>query len=326
MKKITAFFGFIVASIILYALLTYTLLPFAEPWIKNVYMIKHHITNMTKTSRIIVAGGSSTLFGFNGELVEKYSKYNFLNLGSHAGLPINYHLDQILATVKKGDIVFLPLEFTYYYKTAPYQESWYIQNMLFWDKDYNKYITPTGILYSLLTTRPTELIKAIPKHLKQQDKSPLEKWQKGETTSDTYSFLNLDKYGDFCFNRRSSYSNNPKYIDNNQNISEFFIKEFLQTKEKLNKKSVKIFLIYPPTIKNPNFNLDKDDAIKRIDHLKNELKKYNIEILGDPRDFHFDRELFFDTEYHLNCNGAKQRSLNFLKLLESLRLSNPQNS
>lgn len=324
MKKIYRFFAFIFFNITLIVATTYILLPLVEPWIKNVYVIKEYIAKQDNIKkRIIVVGGSSTLFGFNGAIIEKNTNFKFLNLGTHAGLPINYHLDKVLKMAKEGDKIFLPLEFSYYHKTTPYWDNWYIQNMLFWDTNYSQYITKEGILFSMLTTKPTDLIKATAKFLKKQESNPIVKWEQKEITPNMYSFLNLDKYGDFCFNLKNSFLENPQYIEKNQEVSDFFIDEFLRAKTILRERGVEIFLIYPPTIKNPNFNLDDENTIKKIDYLKSELKKYNIEILGNPKDYHFDRDLFLDTAYHLNCEGAKQRSLNFLKLLNSLRLPNP---
>lgn len=325
MKKIYLFFAFTFFNILLIVATTYILLPLVEPWIKNVYVIKEHIAKQEnkEEKRIIVVGGSSTLFGFNGEIIEKNTKSKFLNLGTHAGLPINYHLDKVLKIAKEGDIIFLPLEFSYYYRTTPYWDSWYIQNMLFWDPNYSQYITKEGIIFSMLTTKPTSLTKAIAKFLKKQETTPIAKWEQKEVAPNMYSFLNLDKYGDFCFNLKNSFLENPQYIEKNQEVSDFFIDEFLKARAILRERGVDILLIYPPTIKNPNFNLDDKNVIKKIDHLKRELKKHNIEILGNPRDYHFDRDLFLDTAYHLNCEGAKKRSLNFLKLLDSPRLPNP---
>ncbi|WP_334089881.1 hypothetical protein [Helicobacter typhlonius] len=40
------------------------------------------------------------------------------------GLPINYHIDKIMAKAHNGDIIILPLEFNYYSNNAPTKGYW----------------------------------------------------------------------------------------------------------------------------------------------------------------------------------------------------------
>lgn len=59
----------------------------------------------------MVIAGSSTLFGFNGDLINTQTNFTLVNYGAGAGSPIEALSDQIMQRAKENDIVFMPLEF-----------------------------------------------------------------------------------------------------------------------------------------------------------------------------------------------------------------------
>uniref|UniRef100_UPI001C40B411 hypothetical protein n=2 Tax=unclassified Helicobacter TaxID=2593540 RepID=UPI001C40B411 len=78
---------------------------------------------------------------------------------------------------------------------------------------------------------------------------------------------------------------------------------------------------YPVTVENPYFSLKNPKTFAKIEHLKSELAKHNIPIYGDFRDSHFEKKYFFNSPYHLNSEGAKLRTQNFVKMLKELENS-----
>ena len=81
---------------------------------------------------------------------------------------------------------------------------------------------------------------------------------------------------------------------------------------------MRLYLIYPPTMENPSFSLKDPKTMEKIDNLAAQLAAQGIEIVGDFRDFHFERKFFYDTGYHLNTQGVQLRSAAFIKLLHTL--------
>ncbi|MFC3867407.1 hypothetical protein, partial [Helicobacter equorum] len=77
----------------------------------------------------------------------------------------------------------------------------------------------------------------------------------------------------------------------------FFLKSICLLESFATSKNIKIFLTYPVTLENPYFSLNDPQTFAKIENLKAKLKKHNIEIYGDFRDFHFERQYFFDTPY-----------------------------
>lgn len=94
-----------------------------ELWLKYTYAIKDTINaRPTQRQRIIIIGGSSNLFGFNGAMIEANTSYTFINYGTHGGLPASYHFDRIMQRARSGDIIFVSLNFDIYGQGKPTQK------------------------------------------------------------------------------------------------------------------------------------------------------------------------------------------------------------
>ena len=108
------------------------------------------------------------------------------------------------------------------------------------------------------------------------------------------------------------------YFGGDMKVSAFFVQEFARLREFAQANDMRLYLIYPPTMENPSFSLKDPKTMEKIDNLAAQLAAQGIEIVGDFRDFHFDRRYFYDTPYHLNTQGAQLRSAEFIRLLRKL--------
>src|SRR5688572_18841895 len=64
--------------------------------------------------KLLLAGGSATLFGVQAELIEQTLNYPTVNMGTHAGLGIAYILHLAKQAAKPGDTVLLAFEYSTY--------------------------------------------------------------------------------------------------------------------------------------------------------------------------------------------------------------------
>lgn len=304
----------------------------AEPWLDNLYKVKDYINANSNGKRLIIISGSNSLFGFDSSLIAKHTKYQPINYATHAGIPINYHIDKIIANAKNGDIIFMPLEFEYYTRNNQKDDMWYISNMLLWGNGYKKYISIKGLFLTHFSDSPFATIKRIIKHKKPNiNENPIDEmlkvWDKnannpcGESIS--YSYKSLSPYGDFCAQEnKEPYIVDADYKSNlNLKISQFFLDEFARLKTFADEHNIKIFLTYPPTAENEKFSIKNPKTHKYIANLKAQLAKNKIKIYGDFRDFHFEQKYFYDTPYHLNNQGAILRTQQFIELLDKLEKS-----
>lgn len=79
------------------------------------------------------------------------------------------------------------------------------------------------------------------------------------------------------------------------------------------KNDSKILYLFPTYAKSA-FLANKDVILKLEADLLNNM---NIEIINQPHDSSFSDEYYFDTVYHLNNNGRKQRTMQLIKILQN---------
>lgn len=333
-----AFFGtfslYFITIIFCVKVLSLPILLNAEIWLKDTYKIKDYINaKVASKHRLIIISDSNSLFGFNSSLIDAETKYTPINYATHGGLPINFHIDKIIANAKSGDVILLPLNFGYYTREIPKDEWWYIQNMQIWGDGYDKFITLRSVLFALLKTPPRTLAKNIIKVIKQdfkQDKDIFsimeQSWDKNapcEGEFHGYSYKSLNKYGDFCtqVNKEPFLIKNDYGLNANIKVSSFFISEFKRLQEYAKANNIRLVLTYPSIARNELLD-DKDLAVLwAISTLKSQLEQENIRIYGDFSEFVFDMQYFYDTNYHLNKEGANLRTKAVIKLLQDLEQS-----
>lgn len=302
-----------------------------EFWLKDIFRIKDYINaKATSKHRLIIISDSNSLFGFNGSLIDKETKYTPINYATHGGLPINFHIDKIIASAKSGDVVLLPLNFGYYTRGEPKDELWYIQNMQLWGEGYDKFISFKGVLLSYLKNPPRTVALNFARYIKHnfwknEDifRVMEQSWAENapcEGEFHGYSYKSLSKYGDFCtqVNKEPFFLKNDYGLNANMKATSFFISEFKRLQSYAEANDIKVILTYPSIARNELLD-DKDLAVlEAIERLKVQLEQEGIRIYGDFSDFVFDMQYFYDTNYHLNKEGANLRTKAVIKLLREL--------
>ena len=110
--------------------------PRAEYWLYDFLAVKTELVRAQQSPRILILGGSSSLFGIDAAHIQTSLKRPAFNLGLHAGLS----LDQILLvgrnTARRGDLIVLTLEPVYYSCASTLWSSWQVRNGVAWNRAY----------------------------------------------------------------------------------------------------------------------------------------------------------------------------------------------
>lgn len=349
-RQVAVYFGSVVLSALGLALVVWvcTSSPSIQPifahtelWLKYTYAIKDTINaRPTQRQRIIIIGGSSNLFGFNGAMIEANTSYTFINYGTHGGLPASYHFDRIMQRARSGDIVFYSPVFSAFFATEPYEDYWYIQNMMSWDKEYGKFITkkhralaylyndPMRIFQNLAKILVRSLLKAKEPATPKANAAPTKAWSKDglqilpcAQEFYGYSYKSLSPNGDFCSQyTASSFAPNEHYIYDGAKVSAFFIQEFSRLRDFAKAHGITLFLLYPVSMESALFSIKDSKTQSKITQLESSLKAQGIYFANSWEDAHFERKYFYDTGYHLNKYGVELHTIAFIKLLSSLGL------
>lgn len=285
----------------------------AEYWIPEMYNVKDKYAQKQQGKKIIIASGSNSLFGINSTLLAEKTGYAALNLAVHANLPFEFLSVKVKEYAKEGDVVILPLEYDYYFRDDK-PSKWTIRNFTTWGYKYLSLFsnrTQYEIAYKSILSYPKRFLffyKNFP--IRNIDDIMI---------SNKNKFLSKKGYtidvsttsGECLVDLPTTYGacvSNPNYI-NNDNVSRYFIKLLIDLNNFLIKKDIKLFISYPCTIKNKNFDLNNEWHSKKVDLIFTQLREHGIDTLGNPILYNMERKNFYDTTYHLNAYGNILRSL-----------------
>ncbi len=93
-----------------------------------------------------------------------------------------------------------------------------------------------------------------------------------------------------------------------QDLSDHFKKNILRISEIAEQRGARLFITWPTTVRNEKFSFENQSIVAKGIGLREKLAEIGVQIYCDPEAFNFDPELFFDTIYHLNTQGAAIRS------------------
>lgn len=266
---------------------------------------KHHRLEQTPGRRILFTGGSNLAFGLDSKVIEAQTKMPVINLAIHVRLGISYMLNELKAVARKGDIVFLSLEYyldegNYKLKRRmatylPESAGYFSKNIAgeldyYFDRRFDNIKNNRQLLFSKLTSLG------------------------GAASSNTdalYARKGFDANGDFVahytepqpaeIQERGAFT--YQHWDGIQKLNEFY--KWAQA------NGVKVFFLYPAY---PATEYEKNKEV--IQRYHSDLKKeLQIPVIGNPEDFVFPDSLFFDTIYHLNQEGIRQKTARLLPLI-----------
>ena len=86
----------------------------SSSWALSLIQKKEALAAVIPGPRLLLVGGSGATFGLNAQVIEEQTGYRTVNMGSHAGLGLDYILYRAQKTARPGDTVLLILEYELY--------------------------------------------------------------------------------------------------------------------------------------------------------------------------------------------------------------------
>lgn len=276
--------------------------------------IHHNILekNNINKSKLLVIGGSSVLFGIDNREISDHIKIPTYNMGSSAGLGLNYLLYDAKKEINDNDIVLLQLEYPVYDKTYDYNVQ---QISVIWDtydKDYLEELNlkdKVKLIYGISSRLFFEKLKTVLLGRKNIDQGIEDsKWidEYGMIQSNTVE--NSDKEKLLKLMEKKVF-NNGEVLDEYKQEN---IKDFLSY---CRSKNVKVYVTFPPYLYNKKY-FDEEDE-RKIQKIKDFWESNNVKVIDDYTDTLYDIEDFCNSVYHLNTNGREKHTK---MLIEKLKL------
>lgn len=254
--------------------------------------------------KLLLVGGSATLFGIQAELIEKTLGYPTVNMGTHAGLGIAYMLHLVQQAAKPGDTVILAFEYNTYGSGAVRRDPIFVDYLLARDPEYFRSL-PLQAQFdiAMMTTFP-RLRKGVRNRFKPEGAPKL---------TPIYHPANLNIYGDQLGNDPTNRPVNvPNLYRPDGSLMYGLLKDmaaFANIEEFVlwaRSNNVRVFATYPNIMENPGYNgAPAKVTLRRIQDAYAELE---VPMIGSFKDSMLPPSVFLDTCYHLTREGARQRT------------------
>ncbi|TLM75619.1 hypothetical protein ACONUD_16390 [Microbulbifer harenosus] len=274
----------------------------SSKWAYDLYSIKERHASQENRNKLLIVAGSNSLFGINSSLLESRLRIPTTNLGVHAGLGLKYILERSKRSLGRGDIVYLPLELDLYQQDD----------------------TPSAQLMDFVLARDPQYLHTLP--IQQQilgfANVPIARIIEGlrggsdrylGSSSTVYNVHNVDSSGDQTNNtleKARDYSSRlerlaPKDIGNTEisSHSKNLIRDYIYWARE---NGVCVIGGPPSLMKFEEYESER--FLEFLGKTVNLFSDLGVHYVGRPADYLFPRELFFDTEYHLNTKGAMIRT------------------
>lgn len=304
----------------------------AEYWVGEMIVAKKELVNRYAGERkLVIAGGSSTLFGIDAEYASNQLGMPVINFGLHAGLRLEKILQEVSTVVEPGDLLVLQLE-PPYYDCHNRLNDWQIRNVIAWDHDAWKkmnyseraeFVTLVSFDMFHKMVDAEYQRKFFPERIGDRiaslDNSLVLSKFRNRTTplKFEYSAYNLDNYGDMLKTEGSTFKGaglDPSKLDHICAETRHQLKEFV---ESMKQKRVSVYFANTPYIAS---NIGNDEIEKSELSFQQELSAFG-RLLDKREDLVFDRKYFFDTNLHLNASGRTIRTKLLINSIRNIVLS-----
>jgi hypothetical protein len=300
----------------------------AEYWIREMMVIKRHLAlPLVGQKKIIVAAGSNVLFSVDTNMISAALGRPALNLGLTASLPLTFILQEVDRLAEKDDIVILPLEPDYYCREDDNYKEWNYRNGVAWYPELWRTITAQEHLAAplyldplfpleILTARIAEKIRHPSVSLRVKaldDQAILKKYREPKDANESiYSIYNVDSFGNIKNTADSHYRGKPRRADSPLRVCAETIETLRAFAVKMQQRGVATYLAHTPWVEIDNLDMD---AIKNTSDNFNTTMSSFLPVLDSMSELIFKRNLFLDTDKHLNSVGRELRTKILIKEL-----------
>jgi hypothetical protein len=287
-------------------------------WVVQAYRAKLAAAQDIHGPKIAILGGSNVYFGVQAELIEQRIGIPTVNLGVHAGLPIEYQAYLAKRILKPRDLVILDFEYPIFGRfnhssLVPIGNELYPRTVLAQTPEYLLTLSPSG---SVRLLRQINLIGAavgdlllLKARLLRPGKLPAARRDLGR-----YQALGLNRWGDETIDYRERLTGIleralaeervrglPKVVYNSG--AQYQLREFV---EWCRIHSIRVLATWPNTIDAQPF---QGAEFRRLQQeLGGVYRQVGAILVGTPQDAVLPASLMLDTPYHPTLEGARLRS------------------
>jgi len=326
---ISLYISALVVCVIYYALVLImidTPVP-AEYWVAELITVKKELVRKhAGKNKIVIASGSSTLFGIDAEHLSKQLNIPTINFGLFAGLRLEKILKEASSVIENGDILILPLEQSYY-DCNPKLSLWEINNIVGWDHEAWNEMDYFGKFNFIFSVTPRLFVQMIIANIQKMYHAPIISSRLAALDSASvlykfrvrtkpktfqYSAYNLNDYGDLQRTEGSKYSGKVDDFSKPDHVCDGTANQLIGFIKGMRTKGVQVYFANTPYVAS---GFDLNSSREGETRFLKEFSRVGC-VIDRREDLVFDRKYFFNTNHHLNTDG---RSIRTELLLQAIR-------
>ena len=309
----------------------------ADYWIRDAFILKEYLAERTEGGpKILVMAGSGSLFGVDSGLVERETGRRTVNLAINGGLGFDFIAKQTRRVVEPRDVVLAPLEPSFI--QLPMIPQWFFNNVMAWGDWYFDSLSTREKARFLFSVDPVRIVAGglnrcldgrVPEQIRWARRvrgdeiiSQMENiWKTGstpETLDQPYKRLtsngDLESGEELDREFRSYYRG---YLSGDARVRPEFVRLYTAFRDELDEMDVRLILLWPATMTDEQFDLSREADREVVAAFRENLGRHGIRVVGSPLDAHYPRELFFDSNFHLNGEGKEIHTRRIVQLLRT---------
>lgn len=302
-RKVICFAG----SLIIVLVIIGIALPFdKDGYIRAQQFKMNKLADPNRKPTIVILGGSNAAFGYDTKNLNDSLPMPVFNAGLHASLGMKFFLDDCSQYLKKGDVLVFCPEYDQFYGDLSEGQGIMANVFYLYGCHY-----PGKISYRQII----KIIQNTPSFLKEKIEYNIFALA-NKKTDPVYKLSSFNKYGDVTwhwYNNRTHGRPDGRGIDDskpvfNENAFEYIIAKL----NELRSREVSV-VMYPPVFEQEAYK----GSIKSIDYISDRLKEAGFPYICSPEECTFPKKEFYDTNYHMNHQGALLHNKHLLNILRN---------
>ena len=290
LQKSAILFGLVIITIILVLLI-----PVKRPdHFLLATLDKEHRLYQLSSPKIVIVGGSNTIFNIDSRIITDSMGYPVANMGLHAGLGLMFMLNEIEPAIGKGDIIIIMPEYAQFYR-----------ELFFGGRIVTRLLSLNPRFIRYVSTR--QQIFEIVKGLGLETRSKIVYLLGQSADEETYSRSAFNECGDLMAELvgdqpLAQLAGETYKIRRLDEINKPAIQELNDFYARMQVCGANVYLALPaiPIEKYSDNRIEINDLYS---YLKENLE---IPILFSPKTALVPARDFYDTYYHLNTNGRER--------------------
>lgn len=259
----------------------------------------------TDNNRLIFVGGSNLSFGLNSKMLKDSLKLNPINTAIHAGIGLEYMLENTWQYIKEGDIIVIAPEYAHFTTNSIHGGKEMIITMAEVDRFiFFRKLSAEQLCYFFKELPHYCLNKLNPmSYLISRDKYSI------------YGKYSFNEFGDAIRhyklpNERIDSLSKLYSINDFNDRSIDILREF---RDECVKIGANVFISYPAF-----HNTTSLGSGPLIDYVDSTLRVNDFGVISNPYDYIMEDTLFFNTGYHLNYKGVQVRTSRLIRDLQKV--------